>query len=408
MKNAINILATFIALINVLPGQSQSNIGRQQFKLWSWDGDHETNAYIRSTPGTTSPWGMSFWVSGQERLTINTSGTFNLRGNGSGGTLRLQPFIDNSESGIGLYTKSDGSGLPWVISQGGWNNTGKLVFGYDSGPKLTITQNGRVGVGTSFPGYNLEVAGTAMISGDATFQQDAYYSGRIIAPNEVRFTTASSKKGMVWGNTGYINYFSRIDDNVHLNILTDDSLFIGGINVTDGTPTGLRSMVIDNVGGFVGIGTSPKTKFDVNGDGRLNGNYLIGSDLARFNSIPAAKKALFGLWVEKGIVANDFAVGAPTTWADHVFAASYALQPLQEVARFIEAHHHLPGIPSEATIKKEGYTVHDMNTRFLRKIEELTLYTIQQQKEIDTLKKQLAGYEQLRQEIQEIHSLLKK
>lgn len=73
-------------------------------------------------------------------------------------------------------------------------------------------------------------------------------------------------------------------------------------------------------------------------------------------------------------------------WADYVFEPGYKLPSLAEVQRHINAHKHLPDIPSAATIEQEGLDLGDMQRKQMQKIEELTLYIIQQQKEIDELK----------------------
>lgn len=73
-------------------------------------------------------------------------------------------------------------------------------------------------------------------------------------------------------------------------------------------------------------------------------------------------------------------------WADFVFERGYQLPSLQKVENHIKAKGHLPGIPSAAEVKKNGVELSDMNAKLLQKIEELTLYIIQQQKEIENLK----------------------
>ena len=70
-------------------------------------------------------------------------------------------------------------------------------------------------------------------------------------------------------------------------------------------------------------------------------------------------------------------------WADYVFKKEYALPTLEEVAQHIAAKGHLKDIPSAAEVVKEGIDLGAMDAKLLAKIEELTLYTIQQQKEID-------------------------
>lgn len=82
-------------------------------------------------------------------------------------------------------------------------------------------------------------------------------------------------------------------------------------------------------------------------------------------------------------------VKVETGWADFVFAPDYQLPTLGEVETHIKEHKHLPGIPTEAEVKKDGANLGEMNVKLLQKVEELTLYMIQQNKEIESLKKEV-------------------
>jgi hypothetical protein len=94
---------------------------------------------------------------------------------------------------------------------------------------------------------------------------------------------------------------------------------------------------------------------------------------------------MYALFVENGILSEDYALGAKSTWADHVFSESYQLRDLNEVENFIKTNGHLPKIPSAAEVQKDGYNLHDMNVKLLQKVEELTLYSIEQEKTIKLL-----------------------
>ncbi|MCH2491046.1 MAG: tail fiber protein [Flavobacteriales bacterium] len=71
----------------------------------------------------------------------------------------------------------------------------------------------------------------------------------------------------------------------------------------------------------------------------------------------------------------------------------YTMPTLAELASYIEEHHHLPGVPSAATLEEEGISLKEMNLVLLQKIEELTLYTLEQQREIEQLKKAVSSIE---------------
>ena len=67
---------------------------------------------------------------------------------------------------------------------------------------------------------------------------------------------------------------------------------------------------------------------------------------------------------------------------------------LQELELYIRTHHHLPGIASAGSMEEEGMELKAMNLKLLEKIEELTLHTIEQQKQIDELSRRLQEIEQ--------------
>ena len=73
-------------------------------------------------------------------------------------------------------------------------------------------------------------------------------------------------------------------------------------------------------------------------------------------------------------------------WCDYVFNKSYQLLPLCDLELYIKENKHLPGIPSEDEISATGIDVANMTEILLKKIEELTLYIIEQEKEIEMLK----------------------
>lgn len=74
---------------------------------------------------------------------------------------------------------------------------------------------------------------------------------------------------------------------------------------------------------------------------------------------------------------------------DYVFAEDYKLKSLQEVEDYITANKHLPEIPSAQEIEKNGLMLAEMNMNLLKKIEEMTLYMIEQNKKIEDLQKKI-------------------
>lgn len=99
----------------------------------------------------------------------------------------------------------------------------------------------------------------------------------------------------------------------------------------------------------------------------------------------------YGLYVGRGILAEKVrvAVNGTSFWADYVFDTKYKLASLKSVEKYIKENNHLPNVPSAQEVAEKGIDFAEMQATLLRKVEELTLYSIQQQKEIEKLKKEM-------------------
>lgn len=95
----------------------------------------------------------------------------------------------------------------------------------------------------------------------------------------------------------------------------------------------------------------------------------------------------YRLFVAGGILTEE--VRVRTGWADYVFEESYELPSLNEVSEYIEENGHLPNVPSAEQVEEEGIELGDITRIQQEKIEELTLYMIEMQKEIESLKARL-------------------
>jgi len=93
----------------------------------------------------------------------------------------------------------------------------------------------------------------------------------------------------------------------------------------------------------------------------------------------------YRLTVNGGILCEEVKVIGNVPDADYVFEEDYPLAPLSEVESFIKENKHLPNIPSAQEFKTNGYKVGDMDEMLLRKVEELTLYIIQLEKQVKEL-----------------------
>ena len=129
--------------------------------------------------------------------------------------------------------------------------------------------------------------------------------------------------------------------------------------------------------------TSGKVVLRTNGTGRLwvdaAGNVSISND---------GKTATgYALSVKGKVMAEEVRVELNGTWPDYVFEKEYKLMPLQKLKQYVFQNNHLPDVPA-ATEMKDGIEVGKINKLLMQKVEELTLYVIQLNEEIQALKTQ--------------------
>ena len=89
------------------------------------------------------------------------------------------------------------------------------------------------------------------------------------------------------------------------------------------------------------------------------------------------------------ILADEVIIKHPVDWGDYVFKPDYNLMPLYELSLFIKKNQHLPNVPSEKEVMENGYGLAEMNEILLKKVEELTLYILEQQKVLETQQAEL-------------------
>lgn len=111
-----------------------------------------------------------------------------------------------------------------------------------------------------------------------------------------------------------------------------------------------------------------------------NGGTHIGSDLFVKGQAIASTISTTDLRVSGNLVTH------PTTpWADYVFEPGYQAMPLKEIEAYAKEHKHLPEVPSAAQVEKDGIDIAKMNAILLKKVEELTLHAVEQEKKMEAL-----------------------
>jgi len=155
---------------------------------------------------------------------------------------------------------------------------------------------------------------------------------------------------------------------------------------------------------FVGVGTnSPRVQLDViGGTGIYSRRITIGNldptvytadfQMKTYHStttnpnkelfvVENPDRKLFVIENSGLIRAREIKVDL-TTWPDYVFENNYQLMPLPKVENYIQLNGHLPNVPSATEVEENGLSLGEMNKVLLEKIEELTLYLIEQEKRL--------------------------
>ena len=120
------------------------------------------------------------------------------------------------------------------------------------------------------------------------------------------------------------------------------------------------------------------------------GDAYVSSDLRIGTTTQATG---YSLSVNGKVACEEVLVEDLTNWPDYVFADDYNLMSLEELEKSIRENNHLPGLPSATEIQENGLMLGDMQKRMMEKIEELTLYSIEQNNLISELQQRMENLE---------------
>lgn len=242
-----------------------------------------------------------------------------------------------------------------------------VIFGYSQGNSDPWPTTGSVGIGTTTPVAKLDVVKN-FITAIGTQKQEVSSFVSSYATNKIKLNINNYLNLNVGGG-----YFSRIQS------VYGTSTNRGFIQFGRESNTNLTQLA-------AGFGYNSSLLMQLYADGKLQiGEVTTPGD--------------YKLYVEQGILTEKVKVAVKTTgdWADYVFAPDYQLMPLAEVEAFTKENGHLPNVPSADEMVTEGLDVAKMDAKLLEKVEELTLYLIEQQKQIDALKAELEAVKQQKQ-----------
>ena len=297
--------------------------------------------------------------------------------------------------------------------QAGSSGNNNTFYGFKAGQNITSgkenvvighnTNTTNSAIGAVAIGYGANVIGGHAVS----IGHSATTSGGISIGTQASSFDSSISIGHTTGgglNTISIGHYSGGD----LGANSDNNIFIGKSSGADRN-TSKNNIFIGNNSGYLSqgnnaiiignnigvdqnidnklvIGTSLNSYPLIWGDFmsnhvKLNGKVGIGYG---FGSFPINAGNInvnnYSLFVKGGILTQEIRVMLESDWADYVFKSDYNLMPIDDLLEFIDKNKHLPNVPSAEKISFDGIELGEITKIQQEKIEELTLYIIQQHK----------------------------
>jgi hypothetical protein len=357
--------------VNAYPGDWEYNFGYRLLPTMVMNGNYQESYPVDITP--------TFNLNGYAQYTDGISAALHI------GTTLGGIRIDQNQSYPG------DTGEPLFIYQGGSSDKAAILNyrnGNATGTPFIWHLDGRPAStsGLIVPAIESTVS-SPQAGGGISFTMDRFYWGTEASIQMIYQTTP---------DTG---------SNVNTSIV---------FNTTSSTLGRLTPMYIN--GGNVGLGTnSPTAQLHATGSVRFAGltqdstqtNVLVsdanGNLYYRSASSLATDDPVRSSLAVNGTIRSRKIIVSPDEWADYVFDSAYQLPRLTDVESYIHRQHHLPGIPSAAAVQRDSLDVGANQAALLKKIEELTLYTIDQDKKLNTQDQQLAT---LKSELEELKSLI--
>jgi len=245
------------------------------------------------------------------------------------------------------------------------------------------TINGYLGVGTTSPLDKLYVYGN-------------HNDSRIVLHSEIGGNEPNQADLVLWASEPWLTYTGvGIGNNVYN--FKDGK---GGMQLLNPARGGPYIRLLDNYILFnvVSSSGSDKQAVSINNEGNIGIGKINPTNKLDVNGIIHSKEVKVDM----------------NGWSDFVFKREYNLPTLEEVEKHIADKGHLENIPSEEEVLKNGISLGQMNAKLLQKIEELTLYAIEQEKKnnkqslrIDVLEKENQSFKNVLERLSKIEEKLK-
>lgn len=373
-----------------------------------------------------TPAGQIQGASGSNKVGIGTSAPqqllhiyrssgndYDLRvGNTTGYNMKLGYFVNSAYATIQSYYTSEST----------YGTLALNPLGGNVGIGITNTEDATLKVyKSSYPVFNLANAQNRLEIGIA--QNNGEYASWAMA-GDITYRELGAKHGIIFAMADVMNdgnSYIRFGDELHgalLSIYNNAKILINcNVGIKTTTPISPLHVSTTVCANSMSLGSTSGIAFAVTkgdeGFGLYTGIASLGYSwlqAGRTNTATAYNLILQSAGGNVGIGTTDpgsyklnvwgkiraHEVVVNTTGADFVFNSNYRLPTLSEVESFIKENNHLPDIAPAAEMKENGMCVSEMQTKLLQKLEEMTLYIIEQNK---TNELQSSEIESLKQEI---------
>jgi hypothetical protein len=357
---------------------------------------------------------------------------------GSQGIPNPRSAILESQGNVGSLTLNGEQNQRNAVLAGGDDSIGGILTLYDDDGLRTLEARGKAGMLRLFqPGASMSLVLTQANNGGLlnTFDENGRVTASVGSAGSGGSALFYQSDGLNAGVEIDGDYLVTMGGRIGVNRPNGTaSVALFGVNNLSGGSVSLRkpggttaiTLAADDVDGNGRITTEVLNLPDDSvyiangGDASLSGGGLLrlgagsganlvldGNEiLARNNGITsplylnvggqvaigsAAVAAGFDLSVSGAIICEELVVQISGDWPDYVFADDYDLMPLAELEASIKLHKHLPGIPQAGEIERKGVSIGEMQKQMMEKIEELTLYLIDQNKRLKEQESELAA-----------------
>lgn len=255
---------------------------------------------------------------------------------------------------------------------------------------------------------DLSVAGSECLGFDCLADETFNFDTLRLKENnlQIAFVDTSSVSGFPT-NDWRIRLNDEVNGGAEFFTIEDDDAGAKELTLEPGAPD--NAIYLDS-SGYVGFGTSiplqdlhavsgdtPALRLEQTGDAQT---WDVGGNEASFFVRDVTNGSETPLEIEAGaptgslvIGAGGVSIGAPPSVPDFVFEPEYELLPLAELRHFVTENHHLPSVPAAREIQAKGLQLGEFQMALLQKVEELTLYTLEQEELIAALTARLAKVE---------------